>query len=224
MTDTPGRRADTTRQQLLRAAAHQFASRAYQDVGLDDILAEAELTKGAMYFHFPSKHALALAIIEKRGAADTVTVQDLLARKLSGLETLVGFCYQLAIQDISQDESKAALLLLGSLHQTDGPQARLLSGWIETLAFVAKRAIAEGDVTEQTSPEDLGLVIVSLYLGMRLTSNLDESQQFLLDLEKNLVLVLRGFVPPDRFDYFRQFIRRRTALAIGAMSTRQDSD
>ena len=58
-------RADTTRQQILRAAAHQFARRAYHDVGLDDILAEAELTKGAMYFHFRSKHALAVAIIEQ---------------------------------------------------------------------------------------------------------------------------------------------------------------
>jgi AcrR family transcriptional regulator len=45
-------RADTTRRHILRAAAHQFAQRAYHEVGLDDILAEAELTKGAMYFHF----------------------------------------------------------------------------------------------------------------------------------------------------------------------------
>ena len=39
-------------------------SAAYHQVGLDDVLAEAELTKGAMYFHFRSKHALALAVVE----------------------------------------------------------------------------------------------------------------------------------------------------------------
>jgi len=32
-------------------------------VSLDDILSEAELTKGAMYFHFASKQALASAIV-----------------------------------------------------------------------------------------------------------------------------------------------------------------
>lgn len=222
MTDTPGKRADTTRQQLVRAAAHQFASQAYQDVGLDDILAEAELTKGAMYFHFPSKHALALAIIEQRTNADTAAVQDLLARKLSGLETLVDFCYQLAIQDLSQDESKAALLLLGALGPTDGLQAQLLSSWTDTLAYVTERAIAEGDVTEQTCPADVGNVIVSIYLGMRQTSNLDDAQRFLRDLEKHLIWALPSFVSPERVDYFRQFIKRRTALAV--TSVQHDSD
>lgn len=223
MTDPTVRKADTTRQQLLRAAAHQFAARPYQDVGLDDILADAELTKGAMYFHFPSKHALALAIIEQRVATGTVSIQELLARKLSGLETLVDFCYQLAIQDVTQDESKAALLLLGSLGHTDGLQTRLVSDWIDTLAAVTKRAIAEGDVSEQTNPKDVGQVLVTLYLGMRQTSDLDDAQQFLLALEKNLTAVLTGFVPADRVDYFRQFVRRRTTLAIGATSTQPDS-
>lgn len=214
---------DTTRQQLLRAAAHQFARQAYHEVGLDGILAQAELTKGAMYLHFPSKHALALAIIEQRVAAGTVSIQDLLARKLSGLETLVDFSYQLAIQDISDDACKAALLLLGSLGRTDGLQAGLVSGWIKTLASVAKRAIAEGDITEHSCPQDVGRLLVTLYLGMRQASDLDAPEQFLLDLEKNLVQVLCGFVPPERIDYFRQFIRRRTARAVGATITRRDS-
>src|SRR5262249_32825049 len=53
-------RADATRRQILRAASHQFARRAYHDVGLDNIVAEAEMTKGSIYFHFKSKYALAI--------------------------------------------------------------------------------------------------------------------------------------------------------------------
>ena len=68
MTEQIDRRADTTRRQILRAASHQFAHKAYGLVSLDDILAEAEVTKGAMYFHFRSKHALAVAIVEQRAA------------------------------------------------------------------------------------------------------------------------------------------------------------
>jgi TetR/AcrR family transcriptional regulator, transcriptional repressor for nem operon len=66
MSDLSDKRSDTTRDQILRAAAHQFAQRPYYAVGLDDILAEAQLTKGAMYFHFRSKHALALAIVDEQ--------------------------------------------------------------------------------------------------------------------------------------------------------------
>ena len=38
--------------------------------------------------------------------------------------------------------------------------------------------------------------------------------RLLLDLEKTWSLVLTGILQPDRADYFSQFVRRRTALAI----------
>ncbi|QLL06553.1 TetR/AcrR family transcriptional regulator [Mycobacterium vicinigordonae] len=209
-------RADTTRQLILRAAAHQFARRAYHDVGLDDILAEAELTKGAMYFHFRSKHALAVAIIEQHTADGRVAVEDLLARQLSGLETLIDFCYLAAVQDMSKDVARAASHLIESVGRTEGLQSQLLGGWIDMLAGVVERAIAEGDVSGAWEPRDVGRLIVSMYMGLRQASDLDDPQRYLIDLEKNCVLVLAGILEPDRFDYFRQFIRRRTALAISS--------
>ena len=63
MTESNDSKADSTRQQILLAAARHFARQPYHQVGIDAVLAEAELTKGAMYFHFRSKHAVALAII-----------------------------------------------------------------------------------------------------------------------------------------------------------------
>ncbi len=125
MTETTDTRADSTRQQILRAAARQFARLPYHQVGLDDVLAEAELTKGAMYFHFRSKHALALAIIEDQIARSDEAITDLLARKLSGLETLIDFSYQLAVRDISEDISRAALHLVESIGRVEGLQTKL---------------------------------------------------------------------------------------------------
>jgi TetR/AcrR family transcriptional regulator, transcriptional repressor for nem operon len=214
ITDSTEGRADSTRQQILRAASHQFARRPYHDVGLDDILAEAELTKGAMYFHFRSKHALAVAIIEQHTAAGTVAVQDLVSKQLSGLETLIDFVYLITVRDIGEDVSRAAMNLLGTVGRTEGLQAKLLNGLTKALADVTRRAIAEGDVSERCDPQDVGRLIVSMYMGLRQTSDLDEPERFLLDLEKCWVLVLAGILQPDRVDFFRQFIRRRTALAI----------
>jgi AcrR family transcriptional regulator len=218
MTETTDRPAQTTRQQILRAAAHQFAQHPYHEVNLDDILADAELTKGAMYFHFRSKSALALAIIEAQATKDATAIRDVLARNLSGLETLVDICYLIAVQDISRDVTRAVLNLLATVAQIGEARPSLLAGWLQTLTPVAERAVAEGDVTEQCQPTQLARVLVSLYLGLRQTSNLDEPEQFLQHVEDGWSVLLPGIVPPDRIDYFRSFIRRRTALAVKATS------
>ena len=218
MSESTDKRADTTRHQILRAAAGQFARHPYHQVGLDDVLAEAELTKGAMYFHFRSKHALALAIIEDQTTQSSEAVADLLTRKLSGLETLIDFSYQLAVRDISDDIARAGLNLLESIGRIERLQEKQLGEWIQTLAVIVGRAIAEGDIADGCDPQDVGRLLVSTYIGLRQTSNLDEPEQFLLDLEKTWALVVSGVVRPDRIDYFKQFIRRRTAIAIGSTS------
>jgi len=217
MTEMTDNRADTTRHQILRAAARQFARLPYHQVGLDDVLAEAELTKGAMYFHFRSKHALALAIIEDQ-STEAREVADLLSRKLSGLETLIDLSYQLAVRDIRDDTARAGFNLLESIGRIEGLQAKRLGGWIHTLAVIAGRGKAEGDILDECDEEDLGRLLVSTYMGLRQTSNLDEPKQFLIELERTWALMLPGVVRPDRIDYFKQFIRRRTALALGSAS------
>jgi TetR/AcrR family transcriptional regulator, transcriptional repressor for nem operon len=223
-TQTTGGRADNTRGQILRAAAHQFARRAYHDVGLDDILAEAELTKGAMYFHFRSKHALAVAIIEEEIATSTAAFDDRLARKLSGLATLIDFSFTTAVRDIGDDMTRAANSLVEAVGRTEQQHGELLGGWIQAFASVVGDAIAEGDVVERCDPEDVGRLVVSVYMGLRQTSDLDQPARFLGDLEKSWAILLSAILEPDRSDYFREFLRRRAALALNAASTPSTSD
>jgi AcrR family transcriptional regulator len=217
-------RADATRRQILRAASHQFARRAYHDVGLDDILADAELTKGAMYFHFRSKHALAVAIIERQTAAGSVAVDELLTRGLSGLETLIDFSYLIAVGDIKTDGVRAGLNLLESVGRSEGLQKRLLDDWAKALGGVVEQAIVEGDIDPGCDPQDVGRLMVSLHMGLRQTSNLEQPERFLRDLEKCWVLLLNGILEADRIEYFRQFLGRRAALAITASTTEGDFD
>jgi hypothetical protein len=100
----------------------------------------------------------------------------------------------------------------------DGSQAKLFDRWISSLGKVAEQAKAEGDIDEQCDPQDIGRMMVSLHMGLRKTSNLDEPERFLLDLEKCWSLLLTGILQPDRIDYFRQFLRRRAALAANTSS------
>jgi len=52
-------RAVRTRRAVLEAAAAVFAERGYAAATIGEILARAQVTKGALYFHFDSKAALA---------------------------------------------------------------------------------------------------------------------------------------------------------------------
>jgi TetR/AcrR family transcriptional repressor of nem operon len=211
-------RADATRKQILRAAAHQFARTPYSAVSLDDVLADAEVTKGAMYFHFKSKYALALAIIEKQSRLGIAAVDDLLSRKLSALETLVDVSHLIGTQDIGNELTRAGLNLLESTGREEAVRANVLEQWIKALATVVQRAIIEGDALEQCQPTVVGRLLVSLYLGLRQTGNLNNPGEFFTDLERAWAMVLPGFATPDRIGYLTQFIRRRTAIAIDAAS------
>ena len=102
--------------------------------------------------------------------------------------------------------------------QTEKLQARLLGGWIELLGEIAGRGIGEGDIVDHADPEDIGRMLVSIYMGLRQASNLDDPVVLLGDYQKALLTVLRGIVQPDKIDYFAQFLRRRTALAVKAVS------
>jgi TetR/AcrR family transcriptional regulator, transcriptional repressor for nem operon len=187
-------------------------------VGLDDILADAQLTKGAMYFHFRSKHALALAIVDEQTVRSRAAVQELFTRKLSGLETLIDVSFLIAMADITEDITRAAFNLLESVGRTEKLQVRLLGGWTELLGEIAERGIREGDIVDRADPEDIGRLLVSIYMGLRQASSLDDPVVLLGDYQNALSTVLRGIVQPDKIDYFAQFLKRRTALAIKAVS------
>jgi AcrR family transcriptional regulator len=213
MTEQVDRRADATRLQILLAASQEFARKSYSQVSLDDILAQAQVTKGAMYFHFRSKHELALAIIDRHNAMGYESLNEVLARKLSGLETLVDMSCVIATRDIGDAVGRAGLNLLESIGRADGVQARVVDEWTAAFAEVVRRAVAEGDVLADREPEDVGRLAVSAFLGLRQTTDIDDPQRYFGDLVKIWSFTLPGFANPERIAYFNQFIKRRTALA-----------
>ena len=58
-------RAQRTRKRIMDAALHVFARKGYHDTRMDDIVDQAQSSKGAVYFHFPGKEQLFLALIDE---------------------------------------------------------------------------------------------------------------------------------------------------------------
>ncbi len=57
-------RAHDRRDRILDAALRVFAARGYHAASVDEIAAEAATSKGGVYFHFPGKQALFLALLD----------------------------------------------------------------------------------------------------------------------------------------------------------------
>ena len=64
-----------TRTRILEAAVKVFATKGYHDAKVDDIVSEAQTSKGAFYFYFPSKQEIFIALSD--------TFADLLESKVN---------------------------------------------------------------------------------------------------------------------------------------------
>jgi len=85
---TQAERSEATRTALTDAARRLFAERGYADVGTEEIVREAGVTRGALYHHFDGKRDLLRAVYEQ---IEGEIAQDLAERAVPGasvLETL----------------------------------------------------------------------------------------------------------------------------------------
>ena len=57
-------RSEETRTRIMDAAVRLFSTRGFAAASVDDICAEAGISKGAFYHHFESKQALFLALLD----------------------------------------------------------------------------------------------------------------------------------------------------------------
>lgn len=73
------REPEATRERLIGAARELFARRGYADVGTEEIVKRARVTRGALYHHFADKRDLFRAVHEQVEAEVTATVAERLA-------------------------------------------------------------------------------------------------------------------------------------------------
>jgi AcrR family transcriptional regulator len=116
---TPGRReaeARATREALIEAALELFTERGYSEVGTEEIVARAKVTRGALYHHFEDKRDLFRAVFErvegdlmKRIGATMDIAEDPWDLMIAGMRSFLDACEEPAVKQISLTDAPAVL-------------------------------------------------------------------------------------------------------------------
>ncbi|PRH84470.1 TetR family transcriptional regulator [Labrys okinawensis] len=78
-----------TRTALIAAARRLFVAKGYADTGTPELVAEAGVTRGALYHHFADKQALFRAVVETENAALADEIERAAPAELGAMEALI---------------------------------------------------------------------------------------------------------------------------------------
>ncbi|MEV6645990.1 ScbR family autoregulator-binding transcription factor [Amycolatopsis sp. NPDC051371] len=192
-------RAEQTRNAILEAAASRFDAVGFLGASLSDILTEAGVTKGALYFHFKSKEDLADALIDEQ-----FTVSDPLENvENPGLQTVIDLTQGMAASLQSDVRVRASIRLVIEQGSFIAPAANAYKRWIDTIHGCLLAAKAAGDLRKEVNPHDLAQFVQASFTGIQLSSQVLTGRTDLLEritFMWNMILV--SVVPPRRLHRF----------------------
>jgi AcrR family transcriptional regulator len=75
-----------TRERILDAALHLFSRKGYHDTHMDEIVADSNTSKGSIYFHFPNKERLFLALMDQFADLLERRIREAIAQEEEGMQ------------------------------------------------------------------------------------------------------------------------------------------
>ncbi|MEM7112326.1 MAG: TetR/AcrR family transcriptional regulator [Chloroflexota bacterium] len=105
------RNPENTRERILDAALNNFSRKGYHDTRLDEIVDESSTSKGAIYFHFPNKEQLFLALVDQFANLLERQVKEAIAQEKQGMAR-VRVALETCLRTFGQYRRPAKILLV----------------------------------------------------------------------------------------------------------------
>lgn len=171
MSATP-KTPDLTRQKLLEAAFAEIHRNGFQAASLSQILAATQLTKGALYHHFPDKKALGLAVVEE---IIRPSLAAMMFEPLAGTQTPLATMQSMLKAKAAETEPWVVMLgcPLNNLMQEMSPVDEafrlklnaLFEAWVDVIKQALTRGKRSGEVKKDLDSAETAFFIVSSLEG-----------------------------------------------------------
>ena len=195
--------AETTRECILRNAFQEFYRHGFQGGSLNRIVAEAGLTKGAIFHHFASKQMLGYAVV------DEVIWPQFKARWIDPLQHSDDPIREITRQllQVAESEGAGAELIQGcplnNLAQEMSPLdeqfrqrlERIYAAWRGAFQTALANGIKAGNVKKDVSPVKVAAFVVAALTGIAGTVKNAQNQQLLTQAGGGLLDYLETLRP-----------------------------
>lgn len=190
--------SEKRKDQILEAATRVFTQRGFANARMDDIVAEASLSKGSLYWYFDSKDALIIGILDRVFDWETTHLRDLIDAEESAQKKLE-LIFDASIQDIEKMRPLMPLFLefwTLSMRRESIKQAikRYYQSFLELIEPVISLGIQQGEF-RSIDPKRTAIAIGAMFEGtILLHVYFPEDIKFIEQFRTNLDLVFKGLL------------------------------
>jgi AcrR family transcriptional regulator len=141
-------RAQDRHQRILDAALQVFSHRGYRDASVDEIADAAQTSKGGVYFHFPNKETIFLALLQRTARRLLEKIEEA-AASVSDPVAKADVALLTVLRTFARHRALARLFMveaLGAGREFHQRMAELRNDFIMIVKRHLDRAIAEGAI------------------------------------------------------------------------------
>ncbi|MFD4878559.1 ScbR family autoregulator-binding transcription factor [Streptomyces sp. NPDC058420] len=179
-------RAIRTRHTILMAAATVFEERGYQAATISEILTTANVTKGALYFHFKSKEQLAQGVLAGQDQNLTVPPQPCKTQEL--IDTAMLHAHRL-----QTDPLVRAGVRLTLDQRADGlDRTAPFHHWTTIVTNLLTQAQQQGELLPHVNPQETAQILVGAFAGIQAMSQATTNYQ---NLPTTITALLKHTLP-----------------------------
>jgi len=164
-------RSEVTRRKIIDSAVDLINEIGYPAAGLADIIERAELTKGALYYHFDSKEALATVIIEEAMGLLFEVFQTARDSRERALESLIVGTYAASDLLATNRTVRAGCRLLRTFDGLNPASKFAYENFTSQFAKDVSAAAQEGDLHDDANPDEITASLVAAILGIEVLSS-----------------------------------------------------
>ena len=192
-------RARSTRQAIIDAAARIFEDQGYGGTSLANVAVEAQVTKGALYFHFPAKNVLAAAVIAAQHAMAAEDGERVLAQRWPPLETMILISRGFAVQLVGHSVMRAGIRLTFEASAFGHDVRQPYLDWAATFDELTREAQQDGVIGADVDTAAFARLMVGAYTGVQMVSGILTGRADVLERLADLWrTVLPGILAADQ--------------------------